>query len=250
MVLWVGVYFACALAVASLLVFETPRRWLLALRTRGTAGAPRLPLRRLAWSASAMLLLAGPPLLLLGLRGQHRLDAFAEPTVAADALVARLLQGEQLVPPPALPPEVFTTAEVEQVRPALSGADRRWDGLDAGFRQRLLLVFKLMRERHGYQMVLIEGWRSPQRQDALAALGPQVTNARAWQSWHQWGLAADCAFLREGKLVISERDPWAMRGYQLYGELAESLGLGWGGRWKLMDFGHVEWPRAGVKPPG
>jgi hypothetical protein len=44
-----------------------------------------------------------------------------------------------------------------------------------------------------------------------------VTNAKAFQSYHQFGLAADCAFLRDGKLVISEKDPWAMRGYQFYG---------------------------------
>lgn len=247
MVLWVGVYFACALAVAALLAFERPRRWLDALRPRGTFAAGTGP--RLAWAGVAALLLAGPPLLFFGLRGHHRLEGYAEAPAAADGLVAQLLRGEQLVPPPALPPEVFATAEVALVRPALARADRRWDGLDAGFRQRLLLVFKLMRERHGYEMALLEGWRSPQRQDELAALGPQVTHARAWQSWHQWGLAADCAFLREGRLVISERDPWAMRGYQLYGELAESLGLGWGGRWELMDLGHVEWPRPGVEPP-
>jgi peptidoglycan L-alanyl-D-glutamate endopeptidase CwlK len=90
--------------------------------------------------------------------------------------------------------------------------------------------------RHG----LLEGYRSPARQDLLAAMGSAVTNARAFQSWHQYGLAADCAFLRDGKLVISEKDPWAMRGYQLYGEVAESLGLTWGGRWTMMDFGHTE----------
>ena len=89
-------------------------------------------------------------------------------------------------------------------------------------------------------MALLEGYRSPARQDALAASGQNVTNARAFQSWHQYGLAGDCAFLRDGKLVISEKDPWAMRGYQLYGQVTESLGLTWGGRWKMMDFGHTE----------
>jgi len=95
-------------------------------------------------------------------------------------------------------------------------------------------------------MAILEGYRSPERQNALAAMGPNVTNAAAFQSWHQYGLAADCAFLRDGKLVISEKDPWAMRGYQLYGEVAESLGLTWGGRWKMMDFGHTELRMPGV----
>ena len=98
-------------------------------------------------------------------------------------------------------------------------------------------------------MALLEGYRSPSRQDELAKAGSHVTNARAFQSWHQYGLAADCAFWRDGKLVISEKDPWAMRGYQLYGEVAESLGLTWGGRWKMMDFGHTELRLRGVMRP-
>jgi len=119
--------------------------------------------------------------------------------------------------------------------------------MDPDFVQRLLLVFKIMREQHGYEMALLEGWRSPERQVLLAQMGAHVTQAGAWQSWHQYGLAADCAFLRNGKLVISERDPWAARGYALYGEVAESVGLTWGGRWKLLDLGHVEWRRREVR---
>ena len=65
-------------------------------------------------------------------------------------------------------------------------------------------------------------------------------------SYHQYGLAADFAFVRDGKLVISERDPWAMGGYAHYGELAETVGLVWGGRWQMRDFGHVELRREGV----
>lgn len=156
-----------------------------------------------------------------------------------DEIIAALLAGEQLVPPPALPPEVFATKEVLAERPAIMSASRDWNLLDADFRQRLLHVFKRMRE-HGYEMALIEGYRSPERQDMLAAAGSHVTNARAFQSMHQFGRAADCAFLVAGRLVISERDPWAMRGYELYGQEAEAVGLVWGGRWKLMDFGHVE----------
>ena len=90
------------------------------------------------------------------------------------------------------------------------------------------------------EMALLEGYRSPERQERLAAAGSHVSNARAFQSFHQYGLAADCAFIRDGRLVISERDPWAMRGYQLYGQVAESLGMVWGGRWAMMDFGHTE----------
>ncbi|MGO4376659.1 M15 family metallopeptidase [Pseudoduganella sp. RAF53_2] len=151
-----------------------------------------------------------------------------------------LLRGEHLVPPPPLPPMVFTSAEVTVVRPMLDTANRNWTLLDSEFSQRLLVVFKIMREQHGYEMALLEGYRSPERQNQLADAGNNVTSARAFQSYHQYGLAADCAFMRDGHLVISERDPWAMRGYQLYGEVAESVGLNWGGRWTMMDFGHIE----------
>lgn len=157
----------------------------------------------------------------------------------SDESIRLLLDGEHLVLPKPPPPESFTTVEVVAERPALATADRRWDKLDPDFELRLLHVFNRM-ESLGYKLVLLEGYRSPERQDQLAAMGNHVTNARAFQSYHQFGLAADCAFLRDGKIVISERDPWAMRGYQLYGQEAQAVGLVWGGSWKMMDLGHVE----------
>ncbi|KAE8758263.1 M15 family peptidase [Paraburkholderia madseniana] len=189
-------------------------------------------------------ILATPPLVALALRGRQ-LFQFDDTARVPDEKIAALLNGEQLVPPPPLPPEVFATQEVEQIRPALKDASRDWNLLDADFRTRLLLVYKIMHEQYGYEMALLEGYRSPERQNRLAQMGGNVTNAAAFQSYHQYGLAADNAFLRDGKLVISEKDPWAMRGYQLYGQTAEQVGLTWGGRWKLMDLGHVEYHKPG-----
>lgn len=198
----------------------------------------------LAIAAPAVLI---PSLLALALSNPSMLPVYEGSAALPDEQVAALLAGEQLVPPVALPPSVFTTAEVELVRPMLVNASRNWGLLHPDFSQRLLLAFKIMKEQHGYEMALLEGYRSPARQDELAAAGGHVTNARAFQSWHQYGLAADCAFLRDGKLVISEKDPWAMRGYQLYGQVAESLGMTWGGRWQMMDFGHIELRLRGVR---
>ncbi len=192
------------------------------------------------------LVICIPPVFALIISNNATLGGYETSTREANTQVAALLQGEQLLPPVALPPLVFATQEVEALRPMLVSASRNWALLNPDFTQRLLTVFKIMKEKHGYDMAILEGYRSPERQNLLAGMGKSVTNAAAFQSWHQYGLAADCAFLRDGKLVISEKDPWVMRGYQLYGEVAESVGMTWGGRWKMMDFGHTELRVAGV----
>lgn len=191
--------------------------------------------------AVLVALMAVPSIVIMRTHRQIILSGFeSDVAYGTDHLIAPLLRGERLAPPPAPPPEMFTTREVELIRPKLGTANREWDLLDADFRQRLLVVYKLMRENYGYEMQLLEGYRSPERQNELAASGSDVTNARAFQSYHQYGLAADSAFKRKGTLVISDADPWAMRGYELFGALAESAGLTWGGKWTLRDYGHVE----------
>ena len=206
----------------------------------GAGGALRFVQRRYPLILAAAVLMTVPPLLALMLSGRDMLGGYEGGEYVTNDQVADLLKGEQLVTPAPLPPVTFTTAEVTLVRPMLDSANRNWQLLDPDFSRRMLLVFRLMKERHGYDMAILEGYRSPERQNSLAAAGANVTNAKAFQSYHQFGLAADCAFLRDGKLVISEKDPWAMRGYRLYGEVAESVGLTWGGRWTMMDFGHTE----------
>ena len=129
----------------------------------------------------------------------------------------------------------------------IATADRKWHKMNPRYKQRLLMVFKIMQERYGYEMVLLEGYRSPERQNLLAG-NRHVTRAKGFQSYHQFGLAADIAFKRNGKVVISERDPEVMKGYQLYGEVAESVGLTWGGRWKsIQDYGHTEYRMPGLR---
>ncbi|GAC1382705.1 MAG: M15 family metallopeptidase [Aquirhabdus sp.] len=180
-----------------------------------------------------------------------------------DPQVYSLLEGEMLVPPPEVATDLIVEAEKiarnaetigtsshSNVVPAeslmLQTADRKWNRMNPRYVQRLLLVFKLMKQRYGYDMVLLEGYRSPERQNRLAGMGANVTHATGFRSYHQFGLAGDVAFLRDGKVVITEKDPWAMQGYQYYGEVAESVGLTWGGRWKMMDFGHTEFRMHGV----
>lgn len=270
----IPLYFLLAVAVSALLFFPALRQWTKqrlhacaqglarglsrsASHAEGAAGGTAAVLRK-SFSGcvgvvqrhpvpvlTVVAILVLPTTFAFLLRHNHTFD-YDDQWSPPDRRVEALLTGERLVPPPALPPEVFTTREVELVRPNLARASREWNLLDPDFRQRLLAVFQIMREEHGYEMALIEGYRSPERQAELQSQGSHVTNAGAFQSYHQYGLAADSAFLREGKLVITEKDPWAMRGYELYGEAAERVGLTWGGRWKMMDFGHVELRRPGV----
>jgi peptidoglycan LD-endopeptidase CwlK len=227
-----GRAFATVLVQVLAGVLQPPWHWVVAHRWAMLAG---------------LALVVLPPTAIVLLSSGLQLEGFSDTPGQENVQVVTLLKGEQLVPPAPLTPEFFTTPEVEQYRPMLQTANRNWQLLDAEFEQRLLLVFKIMREQHGYEMTILEGYRSHERQDALSRLGPNVTNAKAWQSHHQYGLAADCAFLFNGKILISEKNPWAMKGYALYGEVAESVGFHWGGRWKMMDFGHVEWRKPGAR---
>jgi peptidoglycan L-alanyl-D-glutamate endopeptidase CwlK len=193
-----------------------------------------------------------------------------------DPQIYSLLDGQVLAPPPEVDEHLIETALQEEANyyanvvsaqainplpnPAgdvhlpnshhhndLNTANRKWDKINPRYKQRLLMVFKIMREQHGYELVLLEGYRSPERQNSLSA-NLNTTRAKGYQSYHQFGLAADIAFKRNGKVVISERDPWAMRGYELYGQVAESVGLTWGGRWKsIKDYGHTEYRMPGLK---
>jgi peptidoglycan LD-endopeptidase CwlK len=218
-------------------------------RLRESFAVLRTHRKPLLW---ALALLVAVPGLALVARHWWTVDTY-DHTASRDVnpQVAALLRGEQLTPPAPLPPELFLTREVIQARPMAGSANRQWELLDAEFRQRLLGVFKLMREQHGLEMVLIEGYRSPARQTELAGLGPQVTHAGAGESWHQHGRAADSAFLIDGKIVIAETHPLAARGYALYGAVAQSFGLTWGGDWRsIKDLGHVELrPAAVVNKP-
>lgn len=207
----------------------------------------------------------------------HSTRIEAEYLKETDPQIYALLQGEMLSPPPEedailIQDAIIETTQLEQSYQAQHSAegsvdaarietpvfhshahldsallDRKWDKINPRYKQRLLMVFKIMREQHGYELVLLEGYRSPSRQNMLST-NPNTTRAKGYQSYHQFGLAADIAFKRNGKIVISERDPWAMRGYQLYGEVAESVGLTWGGRWKsIQDYGHTEYRMPGLK---
>ncbi len=260
-----SILIACVAAYFLIIVAAAWRWWSPNSRARSNKASAAALTRRDATSASsnnptvaawlfpATVILVGLPVMAVTLRWWQPFDGY-DHTVSRDvnARVAALLAGEQLVAPRPLPPAMFATPEVERTLPLPTFANREWALLDPEFRQRLLLTMRVMRERHHIDMVLLEGFRSAQRQASLAALGPHVTLAAAGASHHQAGLAADCAFVFDGRIVIDEKDPRAARAYALYGEIAQSMGLEWGGAWRnLKDFGHVELRRnsARVPPP-
>lgn len=209
---------------------------------REEAGALQRAVRR-HWPvlAAAAFLLLVPPAVILLTRQNVVLEGFQGDDLSdSGSMVAQLLRGERLTPPAAPPPEVFTTEEIRKTRPEIVTADRKWDQIDPDLQQRVLAIYEVMRRQYGYEMVLVEGYRSPERQAELMQ-GGKATRAGAWQSCHQYGLGVDSAPIRDGKLQWDMGDPWTKRGYFLYGELAQQAGLEWGGNWRsIKDYVHVE----------
>jgi peptidoglycan L-alanyl-D-glutamate endopeptidase CwlK len=211
-------------------------------QARSSNGVARIKSRRrdlfrfLHWTALVPVIVVALVVVgVLSLSGWISLDPLQVPQFQRGEHIQFALNPEKLVVPQALPPSMFINTE----RPDLVTADRNWGRLNPAFTQTVLLVLARM-EARGYPMALLEGYRSPERQDMLAASGAHVTNARAYQSKHQYGLAADLAPVKDGRLRISEQDSWAMQAYQALGDEVERAGLVWGGRWSLKDYGHIE----------
>jgi len=112
-------------------------------------------------------------------------------------------------------------------------------GLDPEFRGKLEIFEKRLLES-GIRVKLVCGYRSFEEQNRLYALGRTkpgriVTKARGGYSWHNFGLAADYAFISGGQLTWN--GPW-----KIFGRIARECGLEWGGDWKKFpDRPHVQW---------
>jgi len=90
----------------------------------------------------------------------------------------------------------------------------------------------------GYPVRCTQTYRSIEEQDALyaqgrTAPGKVVTKAKGGQSPHNYRMAADLIFVKEGY-----NGPW-----DKVGSMARQIGLVWGGGWHVMiDRPHVERP--------
>jgi len=94
-------------------------------------------------------------------------------------------------------------------------------------------------KRHGHPVRIVEGFRTLERQTELynqgrTTPGAVVTNAKAGQSLHNYGVAADFVFRREG--YNASDTLWA-----LLGAVGKKQGFTWGGDWNgFVDRPHFE----------
>jgi peptidoglycan L-alanyl-D-glutamate endopeptidase CwlK len=100
-------------------------------------------------------------------------------------------------------------------------------------------VLKLIRlaKDDGYILTPTQGLRTFAEQDKLFRQRPRVTKAKGGQSNHNYGLAVDLGFVIDGEIT------WDEKYYKLIGKWADIVGLEWGGRWKFVDFPHVQLPK-------
>lgn len=92
----------------------------------------------------------------------------------------------------------------------------------------------------GFQVKIISGTRTYAQQNALYAQGrtkpgPRVTNARAGQSNHNFGIAWDIGLFNGSKYLADSPQ------YALIGKIGRDLGLEWGGDWhSIQDQPHFQ----------
>lgn len=126
------------------------------------------------------------------------------------------------------------------------------DSLKDPFRSAIQWMIYLI-EKEGLGVTVFETQRSNERQEKLKERG--ASRAGAGESPHNHGLACDF-ILDTTKVPVQKREwkgkmypdawdyttPEAKAVYDRLGELAESIGLEWGGRWKFLDVPHVQMP--------
>lgn len=131
-------------------------------------------------------------------------------------------------------------------------ASRKIDDLELDVRIKALDLLSAAREK-GIDLLITCTYRSPAEQEALYRKGRTepgliVTNARAGQSLHNLelkGIPAARAF--DIVPLVNGKPLWKTEGkaaelWSTIGELGESLGLEWGGRWRgsLIDMPHFQ----------
>ncbi|WP_081867087.1 M15 family metallopeptidase [Halobacillus karajensis] len=123
------------------------------------------------------------------------------------------------------------------------------DNLHPTVKERKDELVERVREK-GIQIVITEGHRSEEKQDALYAQGRSsegevVTHAKGGESYHNYGLAIDFALKAEGGNVIWDREydgnGNGQSDWMETVEVAKELGFEWGGDWEnFKDYPHLQ----------
>lgn len=94
----------------------------------------------------------------------------------------------------------------------------------------------------GIDVLITSTYRDAESQNALYAQGrttpgSKVTNAKAGQSYHNWRCAFDFAPIVNGKAQWND-----LKTFTRCGDIAESIGLEWAGRWKsFKELAHCQY---------
>ena len=112
------------------------------------------------------------------------------------------------------------------------------------FLARVRLMLEYLRSQHVVFWATC-AWRSPAEQNRLydqgrKAPGVIVTQATAFDSPHQFGLAVD--LVRDIDDAPGIQPSWAPEMYQPLHEACIEHDLAWGGDWRWPDRPHVQWP--------
>lgn len=93
-------------------------------------------------------------------------------------------------------------------------------------------------------------YRTPEEQDKLFKQKPKVTNAKAWQSVHQYGLAFDIVLLLDKNNddvfeeaswdIFKDFDKDKIADWMEVTNYFKSQGYEWGGDWKFKDNPHFQ----------
>lgn len=114
------------------------------------------------------------------------------------------------------------------------------DKVNPEFRNAVIMFLEEIEEKNLPSLTLADGLRTPAQQQTLynqgrTTAGKIVTNAKPWDSLHQYGMAGDfyqTEDLKKGKLTAPTK---------AHAEIGKKYGLFWGGNFaKFKDLPHFE----------
>lgn len=132
--------------------------------------------------------------------------------------------------------EASTTVNASGLLPAVCGGEKHYKRtlariaeLHPTYQPYVMRLINNGYKELGVCWVVTDGYRSPSAQDALPSAN---TNAKALQSYHQYGLAIDVVSVRNGEITYLSDSKQSVEDSKQIGPIGKELGLVWGGTWK------------------